>query len=59
MCPKIAMRRHGGRLQRRRNMVLNTYNLPPFAKGITIQEDAILEHARALIKESMCVHPAH
>lgn len=33
------------------NMVLNTYNLPPFAKGITIQDKAIIEHAEALIKE--------
>ncbi len=33
------------------NMVLNTYNLPPFAKGLTIQDRAIVEHAEALIKE--------
>jgi simple sugar transport system ATP-binding protein len=33
------------------NMVLNTYNLPPFAKGITIQQDAILKHAEELIEE--------
>jgi len=33
------------------NMVLNTYNLSPFAKGLTIQDDAILDHANALIKE--------
>ncbi len=33
------------------NMVLNTYNLPPFAKGVTIQKDAILEHANALIEQ--------
>ncbi len=31
------------------NLVLNTYNLPPFAKGISINRPAILEHAERLI----------
>ena len=32
------------------NLVLNTYFHPPFAKGIAIQEDKILENARELIE---------
>ena len=33
------------------NLVLNTYNLPPFAKGITINRPAIIEHAKQLISK--------
>ena len=33
------------------NLVLNTYNLPPFAKGITVNRPAIIEHAEKLIQE--------
>ena len=33
------------------NLVLNTYNLPPFAKGITINRPAIIKHAEELIEE--------
>ncbi len=33
------------------NLVLNIYNLPPFAKGITINRPAIIKHAEELIKE--------
>ncbi len=33
------------------NLVLNTYYRPPFAKGPTIQEEAIAEHARRLVAE--------
>lgn len=33
------------------NLVLNTYNLAPFARGININTPAILEHARALIEQ--------
>lgn len=32
------------------NLVLNTYNQKPFARGITINQPAILEHAKELIK---------
>ena len=32
------------------NLVLNTYNLPPFSKGITINRPAIIDHAKKLIK---------
>jgi simple sugar transport system ATP-binding protein len=32
------------------NLILNTYNLKPFARGININQPAILEHARELIK---------
>lgn len=31
------------------NMVLNTYDHPPFAKGIFLQKDAILENAKNLV----------
>ncbi len=33
------------------NLVLNTYNLPPFAKGIRVNRPAIIQHAEELIKE--------
>ncbi len=33
------------------NLVLNTYNLPPFARGITINRPAIMKHAEELIEE--------
>jgi simple sugar transport system ATP-binding protein len=33
------------------NLVLNTYNQPPFAKGVTINRPAIIEHAEDLIKK--------
>jgi simple sugar transport system ATP-binding protein len=33
------------------NLVLNTYYLPPFARGWTIQEEACEEHAEKLVKE--------
>ena len=33
------------------NLVLNTYNLPPFARGITINRPAILKHAEELIEK--------
>ncbi len=33
------------------NLVLNTYYRPPFAQGLTIQEEAIAEHARRLVAE--------
>ncbi len=33
------------------NLVLNTYNLPPFAKGVTVNRPAIIEHAEKLIQE--------
>lgn len=32
------------------NLVLNQYYLPPFARGVTIQEKAIVEHAKALVE---------
>jgi simple sugar transport system ATP-binding protein len=32
------------------NLVLNTYNQEPFARGININQPAILEHAKELIK---------
>jgi simple sugar transport system ATP-binding protein len=32
------------------NLVLNTYNLKPFARGININQPAILQHAAELIK---------
>ncbi len=33
------------------NLVLNTYYLPPFARGITIQEDAIISTATQLVDQ--------
>ena len=33
------------------NLVLNTYNLPPFAKGIRINRPAIIRHAEELIEK--------
>ena len=33
------------------NLVLNQYYLPPFARGVTIQEAAIAAHARELVKK--------
>ncbi|PTX58645.1 nucleoside ABC transporter ATP-binding protein [Melghirimyces profundicolus] len=33
------------------NMVLQTYNLPPFAKGFRLQYSEIQEHAEKLVKE--------
>ena len=33
------------------NLVLNTYYQPPFARGITINRQAIHQHAQALVKE--------
>jgi simple sugar transport system ATP-binding protein len=33
------------------NMVLNTYYLPPFARGVALDEEQIREHADKLIKE--------
>jgi len=33
------------------NLVLNTYYLPPFAQGITVNESAIVEHAQRLVAE--------
>jgi simple sugar transport system ATP-binding protein len=33
------------------NLVLNTYHQPPFARGVTVQERAIAEHASRLIAE--------
>ncbi len=33
------------------NLVLNTYNLPPFAKGIRINRPAIIQHAEELIEK--------
>jgi simple sugar transport system ATP-binding protein len=33
------------------NMVLNTYNQAPFARGLTINRPAILDHARKLIEQ--------
>jgi len=32
------------------NLVLNTYYLPPFAKGVLIDEEAIVENAQELVK---------
>jgi len=32
------------------NLVLNTYYLPPFAKGVVLQQDDILKHANQLIE---------
>ena len=33
------------------NLVLNTYNLPPFANGLTVNRPAIISHAEKLIEE--------
>ncbi|RME83638.1 MAG: ABC transporter ATP-binding protein [Caldilineae bacterium] len=33
------------------NLVLNTYNLPPFANGVTINRPAIIKHAEELIEK--------
>jgi simple sugar transport system ATP-binding protein len=33
------------------NLMLNTYYLPPFSKGVVLQEDVILNSANTLIKE--------
>ena len=33
------------------NLVLNTYNLPPFAKGIRVNRPAITQHAEELIEK--------
>ena len=33
------------------NLVLNTYYIPPFAKGIRVQKDAVLENAQRLVKK--------
>lgn len=33
------------------NIVLNNYYVPPYAKGIVIQKDTVLEHGRKLVKE--------
>jgi simple sugar transport system ATP-binding protein len=40
------------------NLVLNTYNLPPFAKGITINRPAIIKHAEELIEEFDVLTPS-
>jgi general nucleoside transport system ATP-binding protein len=33
------------------NLVLNSYYLPPFSKGVVLDEDTILEHANLLVRE--------
>jgi ABC-type uncharacterized transport system ATPase subunit len=33
------------------NLVLNTYNLPPFSRGLTVNEKAIRTHAEELVAE--------
>jgi len=33
------------------NLVLNQYYLAPFARGITVQEESIAEHARVLVEQ--------
>ncbi len=33
------------------NLILNTYYQPPFTKGVVLNKNSILEHARTLVKE--------
>jgi general nucleoside transport system ATP-binding protein len=33
------------------NIVLNNYYLPPYAKGIMLQKDTVMEHGRKLVQE--------
>ena len=33
------------------NLVLNSYYKPPFANGVTVQQEAIEQHAEALVEK--------